>query len=66
MDCSIKQDEAIQRYGKNKYIISDGGITTPADAAKALVFADMIMVGNMLAGTEETPGTLVEHARSYI
>jgi hypothetical protein len=27
-----------------KYLISDGGITTPGDVAKALVFADMVMV----------------------
>ena len=44
MDCAIKPEEAMGRYSKNKYIISDGGITTPADAAKALVFADMVMV----------------------
>jgi len=44
MDCAIKNEESIGKYGKNKYIISDGGITTPADAAKALVFADMVMV----------------------
>ncbi len=38
-------------------IIADGGIRHPGDAVKALAAgADMIMLGGMLAGTEETPG----------
>ena len=38
-------------------IISDGGIKGSSDFAKAIVAgADSVMVGGILAGTEETPG----------
>jgi IMP dehydrogenase len=37
-------------------IISDGGIKTAGDVAKALIYADAVMVGAVLAGTTETPG----------
>ena len=38
-------------------IIADGGIRTPGDAVKALAAgAAYIMLGGMLAGTDETPG----------
>lgn len=37
------------------YICSDGGCTSPGDIAKAFVAgADFVMLGGMLAGTEET------------
>lgn len=42
-------------------IMADGGIKSSGDIAKALaVGADCIMLGSMLAGTEETPGKIVE------
>jgi IMP dehydrogenase len=40
--------------------ISDGGIKRAGDIVKALCFADMVMVGNVFAGCEETPGEIIK------
>lgn len=41
-------------------VIADGGIRKPADFAKAIAAgAKVIMVGSILAGTEETPGKVI-------
>ncbi|MFO8110463.1 MAG: IMP dehydrogenase [Thermoplasmata archaeon] len=45
---------------ENISVIADGGIRYSGDAAKALACgADCVMLGNMLAGTEESPGRIV-------
>lgn len=57
----VPQLTAIMECSKvDRCIIADGGIRYPGDAVKALAAgADMIMLGGMLAGTDETPGEIV-------
>jgi GMP reductase len=46
---------------KNVFIIADGGIRYPADITKSIVLgADMVMVGGMLTGFDDSPGEVVE------
>ena len=48
-------------------VIGDGGLRTSGDAAKAIAAgACVVMVGSMLAGTEEAPGeTFLYQGRAY-
>ena len=46
---------------KDVFLIADGGIKYSGDAAKAIAAgADCVMLGSMLAGTEPTPGEIIE------
>lgn len=43
-------------------LVADGGIRNAGDAAKALAAgADYVMLGSMLAGTDESPGAFIDH-----
>jgi IMP dehydrogenase len=53
----LEQEDAHDQHPY--YIISDGGIKNAGDMVKALCFSDMVMAGNVFAGSKETPGTVL-------
>lgn len=60
--------EAAKALGNSLPIIADGGIRHSGDVPKALVAgADVVMLGSILAGTEESPGEKIIHqGRQYV
>lgn len=61
LDCA----EEAHKHGVT--VIADGGIKFSGDVVKALAAgADLVMIGNLFAGTEESPGeTEIYQGRSY-
>lgn len=57
--------DVAKKYGVS--VVADGGIRYSGDIAKAIAAgADAVMLGNLLAGTEESPGTvLTVEGRKY-
>lgn len=71
MDVAAERDY-LRNSGVSKFrnrelpFIADGGIKSAGDIVKALCYADMVMVGNVFAGSEETPGiTITVDGRQY-
>ena len=54
---SLLNSGLVSLKGRELAFIADGGLTNAGNIVKALCFADMVMAGNIFAGTEETPGT---------
>jgi IMP dehydrogenase len=55
----INVREAKDKFNLNAGIVADGGIKNTGDIVKAFAAgADSVMLGSMLAGTDESPGSL--------
>jgi IMP dehydrogenase len=55
LDCSYAADQC------GAHIVADGGIKTSGDIVKAFAAGcDLVMIGSLLSGTDETPGKVIE------
>ena len=65
--CLHAISETFKIAKNNIPIISDGGIKYSGDIAKAIAFgADVVMIGSLFAGTDESPGEIfLSNGRTY-
>lgn len=64
LDCAIAKN--YHKKANLPGIVADGGLRTSGDIVKAFAAgADAVMLGSMLAGTDETPGEIVNGRKSY-
>lgn len=55
------------RSDRDAHIVADGGIRNSGDAVKALAAgADMVMLGSVLSGHDESPGNLVDESGKVV
>lgn len=47
------------------YIIADGGMSQPGHMVIALGYSDMLMTGNLVAGSDECPGAVTDGYKDY-
>ena len=53
--------QTIREANPDIIMIADGGIKSTGDIAKALKYANAVMVGNFISGTSETPGNVYQN-----
>ncbi len=57
----LKEIAEYRKRFKGPAVIADGGIKEPGDVCKALALgADVVMIGSLFAGTDESPGEVVQ------
>lgn len=57
IDCAAARDQYYHETGRYVQIITDGGVHSGGDMCKAFAAgADAVMLGTLVAGTEEAPG----------